>query len=166
MAATISLNSLAVADGDDLTGSCFKIFAACTVVWVAVELSDAGRRLMNVAWSFGPQQLIASMRYFVATAAPPACPTPKIGKRTTRSVGDSLPRAASVNGELSAKYSRAAHHSCLSPTFAGGALFSRARVVRDFLIDRREACFQQSVSHRQSRPKIGSHRLTLGFAMQ
>ena len=121
VAATISFNSPAVANGDVWTGSCFKIFTACAVVRAVVKLYDSGRRLMKVAWSFGPPPLIAAMRFAVAAAAPPTCPIPNNGKRTTRSAGDSLPRTASVNGELSAnsaKYRKAAHNSPLSPTFA------------------------------------------------
>ena len=122
--ATISLNSSTVDDCAILMGNCFNMPVACTLDSVAVELSEAVSKLINVAGSWGPPPFMAAMRLAVASAAPPARPTPNMVNSTLRSEGDSRPKAASVNGELSAKYSIVAHYSGsrLSFTLAGGAL--------------------------------------------
>ena len=61
---------------------------ACTLVSVAVEVSEAGSKLINVTESWGPPPFIAAIRVAVAAAAPPACPTPNMVNRTVLSEGD------------------------------------------------------------------------------
>ena len=109
-----------------MIGSCFNMPVAFTLVSMAVEVSEAGSKLINVTESRGPPPFIAVIRVTVAAAAPPACPTANMVNKTVLSEGDRRQKAASVNGDLSAKYSDAAHHSRLSFTLAGGALFKRA----------------------------------------
>ena len=67
---------------------------------------------------------MAVMRLAVAAAAPPACPTPNMVNSKVHSEGDSRPKAASVNGELSAAMLRTTRFCHF--TLAGGALFRSA----------------------------------------
>ena len=54
---------------------------SCTLDSVAVEVSEAGSKLIKVAGSWGKPPFIAVMRLAVAAAAPPACPTPNMVNR-------------------------------------------------------------------------------------
>ena len=86
------VDSGSVVDGCGiLIGSCFNMPVACTLVSMAVEVSEAGTpgsKLINVTESWGPPPFIAVIRVAVTAAAPPACPTPNMVNRTVLSEGD------------------------------------------------------------------------------